>query len=431
MTVSEMFSSFLDNLKIDNSEQISNRYEEITACLNKRFRETESKTANSLQVGSYGRYTGIKGISDLDMLYIFPKSAWDTYKDGKQAKLLADVSDALKGRYSTSDVRVDSPVVRISFTNFQVEVLPVFEEEGEDGILRYQFPDTHNGGRWRITKPRHEIAAMKEFVDQKNKNLRKLCKMARAWKNKHGVYMGGLLIDTLAYNFLKSVDTYDNKGVASYGELCRDFFEFLMSQPNRDHYQALGSNQDVKVRRKFQRKAKKAYNLTLKAIEAGTENRANQKWKKIFGRPFPSATQDISEKSAQTWRNTEHFIEDEHPIDIRYSIDMDCEVIKQDGFRAGALRAMLAIGIRITPNRRLKFSVTSCDVPEPYTLKWKVLNKGEEAQRRDCIRGQIFVDNGARSNNETADFSGEHVVECYAIKNNVVVAKSRISVPIE
>lgn len=30
--------------------------------------------------------------------------------------------------------------------------------------------------------------------------------------------MGGLLNDTLAYNFLKSVDTFDNKGVTSYGE---------------------------------------------------------------------------------------------------------------------------------------------------------------------------------------------------------------------
>lgn len=431
MTVSEMFSSFLDNLKIDNPEQITSRYEEITACLNKKFRQTESRIANSLQVGSYGRYTGIKGISDLDMLYILPKSEWDTYKDGKQSKLLSDVKETIQSRYPTSDVKVDSPVVRISFTNFQVEVLPVFEEEGDDGILQYQFPDTHKGGRWRTTKPRHEIAAMKEFVDQKNKNLRKLCKMARAWKNKHGVYMGGLLIDTLAYNFLKSVDTYNNKGEASYGDLCRDFFEFLMNQPNQDHYQALGSNQDVKVRKKFQRKARKAYNLTLKAIAVGADSSANQKWKKVFGRPFPAAAQDISEKSSQTWRNTEQFIEDDHPIDIRYGIDMDCEVTKQDGFRAGALRAMLATGIRITPKRRLKFSVTSCDVPAPYTLKWKVLNRGEEAQKRDCIRGQIFLDTGTKSNNETADFKGEHIVECYAIKNNVVVAKSRISVPIE
>jgi len=430
MTITEMFATFLGNLQVDNSEQISGRYGEITACLNKRFRDTESKTANSLQVGSYGRYTGIKGISDLDMLYILPRGEWEAYKDGKQAKLLSDTKAAIKDRYPATEVKVDSPVVTVTYNNFHVEVQPVFEEEDDDGNLQYKFPDTHNGSRWRITKPRQEIAAMKEFVDQKNKNLRKLCKMARAWKNKHGVYIGGLLIDTLAHNFLRSVDTYDNKGVSSYGELCRDFFEFLMDQPNQDHYQALGSGQDVKVKKKFQRKAKKAYNLTLKALEADTENTANKKWKKVFGRPFPAAAQAITKSEALTWRNTEQFIEDIHPVDIRYELSIDCEV-SQNGFRDGALREMLRRRIRLSPSKQLRFRVTSCDVPAPYTLKWKVLNRGDEARRRDEIRGQIFVDSGYRAQNETTRFNGEHIVECYAVKNGVVMAKSRIHVPIQ
>ena len=88
MTIPDMFSGFLDNIKVDNADTISLRYGEITAALNKCFRDTESKTANSLQVGSYGRWAAIKGVSDLDMLYIMPKSKWDNYKDGKQSKLL-------------------------------------------------------------------------------------------------------------------------------------------------------------------------------------------------------------------------------------------------------------------------------------------------------------------------------------------------------
>ncbi|MDE5307708.1 hypothetical protein PY546_15635 [Providencia stuartii] len=134
-----------------------------------------------------------------------------------------------------------------------MEVQPVFEQD--DGSFKY--PDTYNGGSWKITKPLDEIKAMKEFVDQKNKNLRKLCKMARAWKNKHGVGMGGLLIDTLAYNFLKSRTDYDNRSAAFYDWMCRDFFLYLSEEPNKDYYLALGSNQRVNVKSKFQRKAKK------------------------------------------------------------------------------------------------------------------------------------------------------------------------------
>ena len=73
MTISEMFAEFLDALKIDNADQISLRYGDITSSLNKNFTESESKTANSLQVGSYGRWTAIKGISDIDMLYVMPQ----------------------------------------------------------------------------------------------------------------------------------------------------------------------------------------------------------------------------------------------------------------------------------------------------------------------------------------------------------------------
>ena len=192
MSVSNMFQEFLGNIQVDNSSNISTRYGEITASLNKKFRDTESKTANSLQVGSYGRFTGIKGISDLDMLYIMPNSEWGNYNvDGGQTKLLNATRDAIKDRYPTTNVRVDRLVVTVTYTNFHVEVQPVFEEIDANGRSYFKYPDTYNGGSWKITKPRQEISAMKEFVDQKNKNLRKLCKMARAWKNKHGVGMGG------------------------------------------------------------------------------------------------------------------------------------------------------------------------------------------------------------------------------------------------
>jgi len=66
MSTAEIFCEFIDNLKIRNAEVISARYGELTAALNKKFRDTESKTDNTLQVGSFGRRTGINGISDLD-----------------------------------------------------------------------------------------------------------------------------------------------------------------------------------------------------------------------------------------------------------------------------------------------------------------------------------------------------------------------------
>ena len=275
MSIANAFRTFLGNIKIDNGATISSRYGEITAALNKKFRETESKTANSLQVGSYGRHTAIKGVSDLDMLYIMPVAKWDTYKDGGQYQVLSDTAKAISDRYPSTTVKVNRLVVRVLYKDFHIEVQPVFEES--DGSFKY--PDSYNGGSWKITKPRDELNAMMEFNAQKSDNLRRLARMARAWKNKHGVAMGGLLIDTLAYNFLKQTDNYDAKSYHYYDWLSRDFFEFLKNQPKQDHYAALGSNQRVKVKKDFRRKAKKAYELCLKAIEAEDQNYRNDRWR--------------------------------------------------------------------------------------------------------------------------------------------------------
>jgi len=424
-----MFSEFLNNLAIYNADEISDRYGEVTASLNKNFRNTESKTANSLQVGSIGRKTAIKGISDLDMLYIMPKGMWSDYKDGKQYKLLSDAKDAIKVRYPNTKVFVDRLVVCVQYTNFHIEVQPVFEQD--DGSFRY--PDTYGNGSWKITKPREEIEAMSEFNTQKNSNLRRLCKMARAWKNKHGVGMGGLLIDTLAYNFLKSITDYDDKSYGYYDVMSRDFFAYLMDQPNQDCYAALGSNQRVRVKKKFQRKAKKAHKLCVEAIEAGAQDVAHDKWKKVYGRPFPNrpaTISDVVDFSQPTWRNTEQFIEDKFAIDVRYNMTIDCD-ISQHGFRELSLSDFLRKQFRLAPKKDLKFYIKEHDIKGDYSIYWKVLNRGEVARKRDMIRGQILSDSGSKRKIESTDFRGEHIVECYAVKNDVVIAKDRIDVPIE
>lgn len=430
MSTSQYFQKFLDNIKVNNADTISMRYDEITGTLNKAFRDTESKKANSLQVGSYGRWTAIKGISDLDMLYIMPASSWSDYKTGGQSALLTDTKNAISARYPNTDVKVDRLVVRVLYKDFHIEVQPVFE--CEDGSFLY--PDTYYGGSWKTTKPREEIAAMKEFVDNKNGNLRRLCKMARAWKNEHGVSMGGLLIDTLAHNFLKATDEYDNKGFSSYDTLSRDFFEFLAGQENKDHYKALGSGQNVKVKKRFQKVAKIAFDICEEAISASTTSKQNEKWRDLFGRGFPASEETVAasivEKSMSQWDDTEQFIEDKFPVDIQYDMSLDCDV-SQNGFREHSLLWYLTEKILLLPNKKLLFKVASCNVPDDFDIYWKVLNRGSVAKEKNQIRGQIVKDIGLKTLEERTSFRGSHFVECYAVQNGIVVARDRLSVPIQ
>lgn len=433
MKNSETFQEFLSNIKIpkDKADTISNRYERITKSLNEYYRDTNSKTANSLQVGSYGRYTGIKGISDLDMLYIMPNSEWDSYnKKGGQSKLLQDTKTAISNTYSASDIKVDRCVVTVNFSDgTHIDVQPVFEIDDQD----YKYPDTYNSGSWKITKPRKEMDAMKEFQDNKNKNLRQLCKMARSWKNKHGVVMGGLLIDTLAHNFLNSTDEYDQTSFASYDEMSRDFFKYLYDQPkDQEIYYALGSKQHVKRRKSFRRKSKKAYDLACEAISATSEKTQHNKWREIYGKEFPKYKEE--EKEARiinlSYRDTEEFIEDMYLVKIQYDLAIDCD-IKQNGFREGSLRYFISNKFPLLAGKSLRFFISEIDIPLPYEVKWKVTNRGTEAIKRNCIRGQISNDRGNEEIFEDTNFKGEHLVECYIIKNNTVVATDSIDVPIQ
>lgn len=430
MSISDDFKAFLENIQVDNSDTISMRYGEVTAALNKQFRDTESKTANSLQVGSYGRWTAIKGVSDLDMIYVMPAGKWDGYKSGGQSKLLQDTKDAIKRRYPTTTVRVDRLVVRVLYKDFHIEVMPAFKQD--DGS--YKYPDTANGGSWKITKPQAELDEMREANKRKNRNLRRLCKMARAWKNKHGVAMGGLLIDTLAYNFIASTDEYDDRSYFYYDWMCRDFFKFLADQPKQSEYAALGSRQRVRVKKRFEAKAKTAYDLCLKAIEATGQKNERQKWRDVFGNAYPApVTKSAAGQSAaysHVFKDTEQFVEDRFRVDVRYHLRINCEVT-QDGFRPGLLRDLLERHGVLLPKKNLRFFVAEADLPlEQVDVFWKVLNRGDEAERRDMMRGQIMQDQGKYERHEATSFRGDHLVECYVVYRGVVVARDSILVPI-
>lgn len=423
--VSEIFDGLITNLKVDNSETIAARRDEMTKALNREFRGLESSTSNRLMVGSYGRWTAIRGISDLDLLYILPASMRAEYvKEGGPSRVLARTRLAIQGRYPKTSVAVDRLVVVVQFTNFMFEVQPVFE----NGDQSFSYPDTYSDS-WKITKPREEIGAVGADDILADGNLRRLCKFARAWKNRHGVGMGGLLIDTLAYNFMRRYPDNRSATSATYAQMVRDFFLYLSEEEDHEFYAAPGSRQRVRVKKKFQRKAKRAYELCTEAIDAEGQKNEYKKWRSVFGNSVPAISSVRESLTASAFTNTEEFIEDRFPVDIRYSVSVDCTVT-QDGFRPFSLRSLIASARNLPPKKQLLFKIVESDVPEPFEVRWKVLNRGEVAEKRDVIRGQIIEPNRGRDRHEVTSFRGHHNVECYILKNGVIVARDDITVPI-
>lgn len=239
--------------------------------------------------------------------------------------------------------------------------------------------------------------------------------------------MNGLLMDTLAYNYLENNEHLWTSGL-SLADALLGFFTYLADEPRKEYYLAPGSNQRVYVRHGFRHKAAIVRNLCQEAI-SGEGNATNWKrWRAVFGKVVPSQIQSSDEEEFD-YIDTEEFIEDLCPQNIRYCLDIDCEVSYAGTFTSW-LSSMLRERSLLPRERDLLFKVTYCDVPEPYRLKWKVLNQGDEAKRRDMIRGQVFDDDGTTRHKERTDFQGAHYVECYAIKDGELVARAHIAVPI-
>lgn len=290
MGVSENFQTFCNNLKITNRDDISARYKAITKRLNLDYWSSDSDTYRSIYVGSYGRGTAIKGISDIDMLFKLPYDVYERFNNhigNGQSALLQEVKNVIKKTYSSTDVGGDGQVVVVSFSDgMKFEVLPAFINKDNKS---YTFPDSNDGGKWRVTDPQSEIDTIQTRDNVCNNNLKWLARMMRAWKGKWDVPIKGLLIDTLSYSFIGSWENRD-KSFVYYDWMVRDFFNYMSNQDeNKLYWLAPGSSRYVWKEGNFQYKAKRCYNISLEAIDYDSRDMpysAGNKWREIFGSAY-------------------------------------------------------------------------------------------------------------------------------------------------
>lgn len=291
MSVGDWFGTFCDNILIgsDDVSTIRTRYHQITKRINLDYYSTSSDTAHSLYIGSYGRDTEIY-TSDIDMLVQLPYDTYEKfnkYSVNGQSALLQEVKNVLAKTYSVTNLKGDGQIINLPFQDgINFEVLPTFINK--DGS--YTYPNSNNGGSWKTTDPKAEISAIKDMNDKCNGNLKPLCRMMRAWKDKCSVDISGILIDILAHRFISSWKERD-KSYMYYDWMSRDFFKYLSEQDTKQTtWQAMGSSRYIYHSGSFVYKAKIAYNTAVVAIEKESDfpTTAKSKWREIYGYKFPA-----------------------------------------------------------------------------------------------------------------------------------------------
>ncbi|MGQ0619844.1 MAG: SMODS domain-containing nucleotidyltransferase [Panacagrimonas sp.] len=288
----DWFRSFCANLRIsvDTRSTIAYRTGRIVGQLNTDFRQLDSKTGYRFYVGSYGRSTAIPSVSDVDLIYELPAALYarfNAYALNGQSALLAQVRTSIQNTYPNTKIGGDGQVVVVQFDDgVKLEVLPAFVNTAGT----YTFADSNGGGSWRACSPKQEMSAFSGRDTACMGNLVELSRMARAWRDYCTVSISGMLIDTLAFQFIDSW-TYKAQSYSFYDWMTRDFFAFLAEQSAAQSYWSAPGSASRVHGGGFQYKARQAELRTKEAIAhqlAGHDYSAKQTYRGLYGTDFPS-----------------------------------------------------------------------------------------------------------------------------------------------
>lgn len=376
---------------------------------------------------------------DIDVAIVFDK---DKLPSGTTATKNM-VANALKKKCKQFKVEPEAKTncVRITYNEgYHIDFAIYRRFTNEDGEYQYE----HCGSDWRPRDPR---AITKWFIDENKSKKYKLRVVARLLKmfcksRAEWVMPGGLVQSVLVNECFRTDERIDKMFYDTITAIRDRLIDDKEVTNPTDEEQSLKLIQkdDVRLERLQTRLTTYLNKLDVLFDEDCTEKKAIEAWKEFFNHSYweeqfeqaketnAVVTKSYARAENALYNESEEFVEYMFPMNVRYDLSLECKVT-QDGFRTLFLGELLRKGIRLPSKKQLDFYIQSNPVPKPHQIYWKVKNSGDEAKRRNCIRGQIVKTN-LETHRERTNFRGEHFVECYIVKSGVCVAIGRIEVPI-
>jgi hypothetical protein len=288
--VTRHFQNFLDDLKLPNLNRFDAqaKAERVARSLYAEYYPGLDFTSSCYAiVGSFGKGTAAKPRTDVDMIFVLPRSDYyriDALAGNKQSQLLQEVKNTLLETYPNTDIRGDGPVVKVPFGSYKFEVCPVFRCDDNSFLTAH----TKNGGSWQYTHPAKEIEWIKSVDAGTLGKATDLSKILKAWKRECNVDIKSICLEVAAVYFVNQWHNRD-KTIYYYDWMVRDFFGFLLNYRFEGWARPAGINEQIPLGYGWQSKCETAYARALKACEyehADNGTMAALEWQKIFGSQF-------------------------------------------------------------------------------------------------------------------------------------------------
>lgn len=390
------------------------------------------------QIGSFPRYTAIRPLHDLDILYKI--GSWDEDKKNPE-NILKDLEDKFKKEYKNPtsyklEIKVQTHSISFLFMDgdeeyFGVDIVPAMNRgTNEFGDETFYVPEivkfrSHNRReffykslresnqkmQWIKTDPLGYITVASN-INKSNSDFRKSVKLIKGWKNHckqlneefklKSFHLEQLITEQLKLNANQTI--YDS------------IFECLANLKDKVRKASIKDRADdekfidqyVEDLNEYQIK------LIHQAVDAALKHLED----------FDGDVEEIVNAGFFERSPKEEFLFDSKiPVfeDETLTFDIDGFIKNVPGFRPYTAR-LSSFGGKVTKGNSIKFHIVKNDTGND-SRKWKIKNDDKSTEPR----GEIGYENES-IRAETTAYYGSHYTECYAIKNGVCIARSQSKV---
>jgi hypothetical protein len=390
---------------------------------------------NCVQIGSYPRFTSITPIHDLDILYIL--GSWDENNHTPSVtlqKLFNEINSSyINPTNYAKKVSLQTHSVTVEFwenTNMilSVDIVPAYSYgKNEYSQDIYKVPEVikekshvkrnaltwnaSNSHSWINSDPRGYIKVATEVGV--NTDFRKTVKFVKRWNNNLCDQDQNLKLKSFHLEQVITKIFKQNPNIEIFDAIFTFFVNLpiAINTPNQiqdransdkfidDYLEKLTSDQKDKIGY-----ARDSFLIKLENLK-DSDSMESLMAIDFYKRPLLEVFMFD--------QNIKTLTEDQYDFKISGEVQ-----VRNGGFREFILDK---IGL-ITIDRKIKFLISG-NAPSVDVFKWKVKNDNSS----DEPRGEI-TDHHTKNEIENTRYSGNHYVECYAIKNNICVAKSRQNV---
>lgn len=269
--------------KLINNISVTDRQEESIECSLSNLKSNLENEDNGLHVnrtftnGSYDRDTIIRPLDDIDVFAVLDLDDWKDENGNlpNPQSVLTKFKKYLNDLPEYKDkVSQDRPCVTVKLSDKNFDALPSFEQLGGG----YLIPN-YDLQSWTYSFPEQLTNNLDSIHRQRNYKVKPTIKAVKYWNRENGKLIPSYHIEEAAINIFLLND------FTNFEQSIRIWFNNAESYLHSNKFK---SNDDYNTSINRIKKVKEKLNDAKKKYDEGKEDEAQQIWKDIFGKEFPS-----------------------------------------------------------------------------------------------------------------------------------------------